>query len=50
MNVNELMYDLEECKLEVESVLWEVVCDKRGEEFWNVEDLEEELIDDLKGV
>lgn len=22
MNVNELMYDLEECKLEVESVLW----------------------------
>lgn len=30
MNVNELMYDLEECKLEVESVLWEIVCDKRG--------------------
>lgn len=24
MNVNELMYDLEECKLEVESVLWEI--------------------------
>lgn len=24
MNVNELMYDLEECKLEVESVLWEL--------------------------
>lgn len=32
MNVNELMYDLEECKLEVESVLWEIVCDKRGVE------------------
>ena len=30
MNVNELMYDLEECKLEVESVLWLIVCDKRG--------------------
>lgn len=29
MNINELMYDLEECKLEVESVLWEIVCDKR---------------------
>lgn len=26
-------------------VMWN---DKRGEEFWNVEDLEEELIDDLK--
>lgn len=26
-------------------VMWD---DKRGEEFWNVEDLEEELIDDLK--
>ena len=26
MNISELMYDLEECKLEVESVLWEIVC------------------------
>lgn len=25
MNISELMYDLEECKLEVESVLWEEV-------------------------
>lgn len=25
MNISELMYDLEECKLEVESVLWEIV-------------------------
>lgn len=32
MNISELMYDLEECKLEVESVLWEIVCDKRGVE------------------
>lgn len=31
MNVNELMHDLE-----VESVLWEIVCDKRGVE--SVED------------
>lgn len=36
MNISELMYDLEECKLEVESVLWEIVCDKRGVE--SVED------------
>lgn len=37
MNVNELMYDLEECKLEVESVLWEIVCDKRGvERVWRI--------------
>ena len=34
MNVNELMYDLE-----VESVLWEIVCDKRG-----VEDLDDRLL------
>ena len=42
MNVNELMYDLEECKLEVESVLWEIVCDKRGVE--SVEDLDDRLL------
>ena len=30
MNISELMYDLEECKLEVESVLWdcEVLCSR----------------------
>ena len=39
MNISELMYDLEECKLEVESVLWEIVCDKRG-----VEDLDDRLL------
>ena len=37
MNVNELMYDLE-----VESVLWEIVCDKRGVE--SVEDLDDRLL------
>lgn len=42
MNINELMYDLEECKLEVESVLWEIVCDKRGVE--SVEDLDDRLL------
>lgn len=42
MNVNELMYDLEECKLEVESVLWEIVCDKRGVK--SVEDLDGRLL------
>ena len=36
------MYDLEECKLEVESVLWEIVCDKRGVE--SVEDLDDRLL------
>lgn len=53
MNVNELMYDLEECKLEVESVLWEIVCDNRGVE--SVEDLDDRLLlvecmDDFYGV
>lgn len=52
MNIDELMYDLEECRLEVESVLWEVVCDKRGVE--SVEDLDDRLlliecIDDFYG-
>lgn len=42
MNISELMYDLEECKLEVESVLWEIVCDKRGVE--SVEDLDDRLL------
>ena len=42
MNFSELMYDLEECKLEVESVLWEIVCDKRGVE--SVEDLDDRLL------
>ena len=40
--ISELMYDLEECKLEVESVLWEIVCDKRGVE--SVEDLDDRLL------
>ena len=42
MNISELMYDLEECKLEIESVLWEIVCDKRGVE--SVEDLDDRLL------
>lgn len=37
MNISELMYDLE-----VESVLWEIVCDKRGVE--SVEDLDDRLL------
>lgn len=41
-----------ECKLEVESVLWEIVCDKRGVE--SVDDLDDRLllvecIDDFYG-
>ena len=42
MNVNELMYDLEECKFEDEIVLWEIVCDKRGVE--SVEDLDDRVL------
>lgn len=40
--VNEVMYDLEECKLEVESVLWERVCDMKGVE--SVEELDDRLL------
>ncbi len=40
--VNEVMYDLEECKLEVESVLWERICDMKGVE--SVEDLDDRLL------
>lgn len=41
--MNDIKKDyLEECKLEVESVLWEIVCDKRGVE--SVEDLDDRLL------